>query len=225
MGPSLLPDWLLSRHAAALQRGLQAIFLGLVLGSRGVALARCTDGHDFGSGMLATGLPAAEQRRLHAAHTLLQQQAAAQLAPAWRKLPYSPHISVLYGLEAAKQLQLQPLLATLAAPAPVQLGALLYWDDTAGDKTTLAIEVHDADARLGRLHRHAAASLQLTTRFAYRPHITLAFLKPRQRLSSALEAQLRQLLHGPPFIVNDYYLTDACGLVVGRAAGNAAADP
>ena len=211
---------------------LAALFLciGCLHGQPGGALSPptaiggpggCRFGTDYGSGMVALGLPPPMHAGLAAVHADIEARQPELISDFLADQPYAPHASLIYGVTPQIQARvasgLRELGKTLKA-APVTLGALRYWDDAAGGKTTLVVAVNDPAEVLLAAHSHLQEIIGAPQRFPYSPHITLAYLRPGARLSAAvvadIEARLRELA-GTPRVM---WLTDPCGLARGYEA-------
>ena len=199
--------------------GLCAILLAL---SPDLSIAKqdsgdsCGSGFDYGSGMVAMSLPveiAAALAQIH--RDILAAVPSLQLSAGLGSQPYRPHVSVAYGVNPNHR---TPVGAALhrwqqaAGDEVIHFGQLRYWDDPAGNKTTLIVEVLEPPGRpLARLHDELVRAGPLPSQRAYRAHVTLAFLNLGSRLPPAIEAQVRSRLVKLVTVADTLIITDRCG--------------
>jgi 2'-5' RNA ligase len=179
---------------------------------------RCNGGINYGSGMVATPLPPDVASILGRVHDNLGENYPSQmLQEALTQAPYSPHISLIYGV-APEHLDkiVRELNVFVDHPhlAHVCIQKLVYWDDPINHKTTLAVALEDSEDGLEHLHDKLAAATQIKSRFAYHPHVTLAFLDENVRLSMQTEQQTMKTLRAVCWRPERFYVTDACGVAV-----------
>lgn len=96
----------------------------------------------------------------------------------------------------------------------VCFAGLQDWDDARGDKTTLVVGVHQPAGELTALHDRLAAVAHIGSRFAYHPHVTLAYLQHGARLEAAQEASVLTPLAGVCWQGDASCLTNRCGQVL-----------
>lgn len=186
-----------------------------VLGS---APAHCPAGtFDYGDGMVACALPEATTQALRHAHAAALEAAGTRRSTFLADQPWRPHVSVIYGVTAERASPAQQALAAFVGRAhnsTACFGGLQYWDDARGDKTTLVVDVHEPAGELTALHDRLAVAAHIGSRFAYHPHVTLAYLERGVRLDAAQEASVLAPLAGVCWQGDAYYLTDRCGQVL-----------
>lgn len=174
----------------------------------------------YGDGMVASRLPEATLTALTQARKQLLAQTHAPVSPFLAHVPWRPHVSVIYGVTDARispaHKALQAFLV-LAHASRACLGSLHYWDDARGDKTVVVVDVDEPQKLFDTLHDRLTDALELASRFAYHPHVTLGYLAHNARLDDADEAHIRAVVHDICWPVDAFYITDPCGRSVAEA--------
>lgn len=182
---------------------------------------RCPPGaHDYGDGMVACLLSAPAVQALREAHERALAEAGPKRSSFLADQPWRPHVSVIYGVTDDRATPAQRALQAFVAQASGStacFGQLQYWDDARGDKTTLVVDVDEPTGVLTALHDRLAEAARIGSRFAYHPHVTLAYLALGTRLDGTQEARVLHPLQGTCFAGGAFYLTDPCGIERYRA--------
>lgn len=179
---------------------------------------RCA-GVDYGSGMVAEALPQASAQALREAHDTITRDASDVVSNYLSQTPYAPHVSIIYDITQGRATPAQRALHAFLRQAKAQavgVSELVYWDDAKGKKTTLVALIDDPAAQLSHLHDAIAQATHIESRFAYTPHVTLAYLKAGARLPKALEAQLRTRLKALHWQPDAFFITNPCGEPIAR---------
>lgn len=200
------------RLPSRLAIGAIAFWIGLAPLHAFAKTPRCA-GVDYGSGMVASIVSEPAAQALNEAHAQIVSDAPQLLSNYLHDAPYAPHVSVIYDITEARQTPAQQAVHAFVSrskASSLSFGGLMYWDDAKGSKTTLVVAIDDPDAALSHLHDALAQAAHIQSRFAYHPHVTLAYLQPQARLPAALEALLKQRLAGVHWPARAFFVTDAC---------------
>lgn len=177
--------------------------------------SRCPPGtFDYGDGMVACALPPETTTALRQARAAALQAAGPRLSDFLAEQPWRPHVSVIYGVTEDRATPAQRALAAFVAGrhgARACFGGLHYWDDAHGNKTTLVVDVDEPAGQLTTLHDALASAAQIGSRYAYHPHVTLAYLQLGVRLQATEEAAVLAPLAKACWQGSAFYLTDPCG--------------
>ena len=131
-----------------------------------------------------------------------------------------PHISIVYGFDATAK-SLSPHVradlndARQVRHIGVKLADVAYWDTPERSIAYFSL-AHESEQQLLQLHQRLVANGRVpSTRYDYRPHTTIGFLKPGERLPThdkAVASLIRSALRGHYAIAID--LSDASGTSV-----------
>ena len=176
---------------------------------------RCPPGtFDYGDGMVACALPAETTTALRQARAAALQAAGSRQSTFLAEQPWRPHVSVIYGVTEDRATPAQRALAAFVTGrhgTRACFGGLHYWDDAHGNKTTLVVDVDEPAGQLTTLHDALARAAQIGSRYAYHPHVTLAYLQLGVRLQPPEEAAILAPLAKACWDGNAFYVTDPCG--------------
>lgn len=176
---------------------------------------RCPPGtFDYGDGMVACALPAETTAALRQARAAALQAAGSRQSNFLAEQPWRPHVSVIYGVTEDRATPAQRALAAFVTGrhgTRACFGGLHYWDDAHGNKTTLVVDVDEPAGQLTILHDALATAAQIGSRYAYHPHVTLAYLQLAVRLQPTEEAAILAPLAKACWQGNAFYVTDPCG--------------
>lgn len=182
----------------------------------------CRYGRDYGSGMVTIGLPPRAHCGYVLAHERLVDEIPSLLWPENRDSePYSPHISVIYGVDEDNR---QAIAMSLAEHVQryeelfLELDDLVFWDLGNTGKTALVATVRDREGHLASLHQALQPLTGRSERYPYQPHITIAYLIQGARPPAATLHRLRVCLTPLNTTLRVAWLTDRCGLVDGYEA-------